>query len=57
MQRGPYQSRASHALTLGNSLQVKGELATVTKTDSEKDSFARVNFHSECEAAINEQIK
>lgn len=38
-------------------LQVKGELATVIKTDSEKESFARVNFHPECEAAINEQIK
>jgi hypothetical protein len=29
----------------------------VTKTDSEKESFARVNFHLECEAAVNEQIK
>jgi hypothetical protein len=38
-------------------VQVKGELATVTKTDSEKESFARVNFHPECEGAINEQIK
>lgn len=35
---------------------VKSELATVVKADSEKDSFARVNFHPECEAAINEQI-
>jgi len=35
---------------------VKAELATVGKTKQETESFARVNFHPECEAAINEQI-
>lgn len=35
---------------------VKGELAAVDKTNQYVDSFARVNFHPECEAAINEQI-
>ncbi|KAJ9506170.1 hypothetical protein QJQ45_016505 [Haematococcus lacustris] len=35
---------------------VKAELATVEKADAVTDSFARVNFHPECEAAVNEQI-
>ncbi|GFH28479.1 UVR domain-containing protein [Haematococcus lacustris] len=36
--------------------KVKAELATVEKADAVTDSFARVNFHPECEAAVNEQI-
>lgn len=36
--------------------EVRGELATVDRMDSIQDSFARVNFHPDCEAAINEQI-
>jgi hypothetical protein len=36
--------------------EVQGELAVVTKSPSSQ-SFARVDFHPECEAAINEQIK
>lgn len=36
---------------------VQAELAVVDKTDNSIDSFARVDFHPECEAAINEQIK
>lgn len=35
---------------------VKAELATVDKTNAVTDSLARVNFHPECEAALNEQI-
>lgn len=38
-------------------LQVQGELAVVDKTNAQVQSFARVNFVSACEAAINEQIK
>jgi hypothetical protein len=38
-------------------VQVQGELAVVAKTDDQCQSFARVNYHPECEAAINEQIK
>lgn len=29
----------------------------VSNTKAEQSSFARVNFHPECEAALNEQIK
>ncbi|CAD7695456.1 unnamed protein product [Ostreobium quekettii] len=32
------------------------QLATIDKTDSAAESFARCDFHPECEAAINEQI-
>lgn len=35
---------------------VKQELALVDKTDNSVESFARADFHAECEAAINEQI-
>ena len=35
---------------------VKGELAVVDKSPL-SESYARVDFHPECEAAINEQIK
>ncbi|KAL6755885.1 pre-apoferritin [Haematococcus lacustris] len=35
---------------------VKAELATVDKANTVTESLARVNFHPECEAAINEQI-
>ena len=37
-------------------LQVKGELTTVEKVDSATQSFARLDYHEECEAAVNEQI-
>ncbi|GFH17307.1 ferritin [Haematococcus lacustris] len=37
-------------------MQVKAELATVDKANTVTESLARVNFHPECEAAINEQI-
>lgn len=36
-------------------VQVAGELATVQKAAA-SESYARVNFHPACEAAINEQI-
>lgn len=36
--------------------EVQTELATVDKTDSALQSFARCDFHPACEAAINEQI-
>lgn len=36
--------------------QVKAELATVDKTNQVTDSLARVGWHPECEAAVNEQI-
>ena len=36
---------------------MQGELATVDKTNMQVESFARTNFHPDCEAAINEQIK
>ena len=36
--------------------EVQHELAVVDKTDS-VESYARVDFHPNCEAAINEQIK
>lgn len=35
---------------------VKAELATVDQTKEQSESFARVSFHQECEAALNEQI-
>eukprot|EP00887_Chlorella_sp_A99_P002977 scaffold24.g2977.t1 len=35
--------------------EIKGELATVERTGVDQ-SYARVDFHEECEAAINEQI-
>jgi ferritin heavy chain len=35
----------------------KAELQVVEKTKEATESFARVNFHPECEAALNEQIK
>ena len=41
----------------GSWLQVKGQLSTVQKVDSQTESFARLDYHQECEAAINEQIK
>lgn len=34
----------------------KAELQVVEKTKEATESFARVNFHPECEAALNEQI-
>ncbi|KAG1668323.1 hypothetical protein FOA52_011220 [Chlamydomonas sp. UWO 241] len=34
----------------------KAELVTVGKVDQATTSFARANFHPECEAALNEQI-
>ena len=37
--------------------QVKHELEVVDKTNNTVESFARVDFHPDCEAAINEQIK
>jgi ferritin heavy chain len=36
--------------------EVQHEMAVVDKTNA-VESFARVDFHPECEAAINEQIK
>lgn len=36
--------------------EVQVELATLDKTDSSTQSFARCDFHPECEAALNEQI-
>lgn len=35
---------------------VQSELATVSKTNTISTSLARMNFHPECEAALNEQI-
>lgn len=35
---------------------VKGELTTVENLDNSTQSFARLDYHPECEAAINEQI-
>jgi len=35
---------------------VKGELTTVENLDNTHQSFARLDYHEECEAAINEQI-
>ncbi|KAJ9517418.1 hypothetical protein QJQ45_016795 [Haematococcus lacustris] len=48
-------SAAVHCAKLG-AMQVKAELATVDKANTVTESLARVNFHPECEAAINEQI-
>jgi ferritin heavy chain len=36
--------------------EVKGELSTVAGTDNTQQSLARLDYHEECEAAINEQI-
>eukprot|EP00197_Chlamydomonas_leiostraca_P003851 CAMPEP_0202865960 /NCGR_PEP_ID=MMETSP1391-20130828/6787_1 /ASSEMBLY_ACC=CAM_ASM_000867 /TAXON_ID=1034604 /ORGANISM="Chlamydomonas leiostraca, Strain SAG 11-49" /LENGTH=248 /DNA_ID=CAMNT_0049545851 /DNA_START=24 /DNA_END=770 /DNA_ORIENTATION=- len=36
--------------------KVATELAAVDRTDMTKTSFARVGYHPECEAAVNEQI-
>lgn len=44
-------------MQLPRAAQVKSELATVGKVNEQVDSFARVSFSAECEAAINEQIK
>ena len=38
-------------------MQVKGQLSTVETLDNTRNSFARLDYHDECEAAINEQIK
>lgn len=38
-------------------LQVQNELSLLDKTDTASASLARVNYHQECEAAMNEQIK
>jgi ferritin heavy chain len=35
---------------------VKGELTTVENLDNTHQSFARLDYHEECEAAVNEQI-
>jgi len=35
---------------------LQSELAVVDRAPT-TDSYARVDFHAECEAAINEQIK
>lgn len=37
--------------------QVSTELAMVDRTNAAMESFARCNFHPDCEAAINQQIK
>jgi len=37
-------------------VQVKGELTTVENLDNTHQSFARLDYHEECEAAVNEQI-
>ena len=37
-------------------MQVRPELATVSKTKNETESLARLNYHAECEAGVNEQI-
>lgn len=37
-------------------VEVKSELASIAKTETSNESFARVNYHPECEAAVNEQI-
>ncbi len=47
---------SGHPLIYGISLQVKGELTTVENLDNTHQSFARLDYHEECEAAINEQI-
>lgn len=36
--------------------EVKGQLSTVATLDNSTQSFARLDYHQECEAAINEQI-
>lgn len=48
-------TRASAAFPLV-AAQVKQQMAVVDKTNDAVESFARVDFHPECEAAINEQI-
>lgn len=37
-------------------LQVKPELAAVSKVDNSVESFARSNYDVSCEVAINEQV-
>ena len=37
--------------------QVLSQLATVEKTNAQLESFCRVDYAAECEAAVNEQIK
>ena len=36
--------------------QVKGELSNVSSADTASQSLARLDYHPECEAAVNEQI-
>ncbi len=45
------------ALTLHLAPQVEPMLASVAHTDLRQDSLARVGWHEECEASVNEQIK
>lgn len=37
-------------------LQVKPELAAVSKVDDSVESFARSNYEVSCEVALNEQV-
>lgn len=37
-------------------MQVKPELATVSKVDQNSESFARTNYDVSCEVAVNEQV-
>jgi hypothetical protein len=57
--QAPCQDRGRDSLqgVLSRRLQVQTELQAVSKTDNSVQSFARVQFHPECEAAVNEQIK
>lgn len=36
--------------------EVQPQLAVVSKTEASSTSFARVDYHPECEAAVNEQV-
>lgn len=37
-------------------IQVKQELATVSKVDQSSQSFARSNYEVSCEIAVNDQV-
>ena len=51
------QATIEGASTCVGTVQVKGQLSTVESLDNTHNSFARLDYHDECEAAINEQIK
>ncbi len=54
----PQKGRAHYvrALRCNGDMQVKPELATVSKVDQNSESFARTNYDVSCEVAVNEQV-